>query len=47
MEKGSVLVLSKKVDEISQSEEPQTFSNFSSLIGEYLDYFWLIVMLVL
>ena len=29
-------VFSQKVDEISQSEAPQTFSNFSSLIYEYL-----------
>ena len=34
MEKGPVF--SQKGDEISQSEVHQTFSNFSSLIDEYL-----------
>ena len=29
-------VFSQKVDKISQSEAPQTFSNFSALIHEYL-----------
>ena len=28
----------QKVDEISQSEAPQTFSSFSSLIQEYLEH---------
>ena len=36
MDKGPVL--SQKVDEISQSEAPQTFSSFSSLIQEYLGH---------
>ena len=31
-------VLSKKVDEISQSEAPETLGNFSSLIHEYLGH---------
>ena len=31
-------VFSQKVDEISQSEAPQTFSKFSSLIHEYLGH---------
>ena len=33
MEKGPVF--SQKVDVISQSEVPQTFSKFSSFIGKY------------
>ena len=33
---GKGPVFSQKVDEISKSEVHQTFSNFSSLIDEYL-----------
>ena len=36
MEKGPVF--SQRVDEISQSEAPQTISNFSSIIHKYLIY---------
>ena len=36
MEKGPAF--SQKVDEISQSEAPQTFSNFSSFIHKYLGH---------
>ena len=47
---GKCPVFSQKVDEISKSEVHQTFSNFSSLIDEYLGiafkayYFVLIAM---
>ena len=44
---GKGPVFSPKVDEISKSEVHQTFSNFSSLIDEYLgiqSYFLLIAM---
>ena len=35
---GKWPVFSQKVDEISKSETPQTFINFSSLIHEYLGH---------
>ena len=41
MEKGPVF--SQRVDEISQPEEPQTFSKFSSLIHKYLGHSKMII----